>query len=94
MLKHVIKNVNPVVVHTPVVCKGGITDDIAHNQQVIPTAHFSLVLGRNFTVGVSTVGTHKDQKGYGTRDYEKYTALRQIRFPFEVYDSDILGMSF
>lgn len=89
MEQHVIKNVNPVVVHTPVVCKGGITDDIAHNQQVIPTAHFSLVLGRNFTVGVSTVGTHKDQKGYGTRDYEKYTALRQIRFPFEVYDSDI-----
>ena len=30
--QHVVKHVNPVVVHTPVVCKGGITDDIAHNQ--------------------------------------------------------------
>lgn len=84
--QHTIKHVNAVVVHTPVVCKGGITDDIAHNQQIQPTAHMSLVLGRDFTVGISTVGTHKDQKGYQTRDYEKYTALRQIRFPFEVYD--------
>lgn len=86
--RHVIKHVNPVVVHTPVVCKGGITDDIAHNQQIRPTAHMSLVLGRDFTVGVSTVGTHKDQKGYQTRDYEKYTAFCQIRFPFEVYNGE------
>lgn len=84
-----VKHVNPVVIHTPVVCKGGVTDDIAHNQQVIPTGHFSLILGRSFQVGVSTVGTHKDQKGYGTRDYAKYTALRQIRFPFEVYDGQV-----
>ena len=84
-----VKHTNPVIVHTPVVCKGGITDDIAHNQQVMPTAYFSLVLGRSFSVGISTVGTHKDQKGYGTRDYEKYTAQRQIRFPFEVYDGAV-----
>lgn len=84
--QHTVRHVNAVVVHTPVVCKGGITDDIAHNQQIRPTAHMSLVLGRDFTVGISTVGTHKDQKGYQTRDYEKYTALYQIRFPFEVYD--------
>ena len=83
-----VNRINPVVVHTPVVCKGGVTDDIAHNQQITPTGYFSLVLGRSFAVGVSTVGTHKEQKGYGTRDYEKYTALRQVRFPFEVYDGD------
>lgn len=87
--EHPVKHVNPVVVHTPVVCKGGITDDIAHNQQTIPTGHFSLVLGRNFTAGISTFGTHKDQQGYRTRDYEKYTDLRQIRFPFEVYDGQL-----
>lgn len=87
--KKVVKRTNPIVVHTPVVCKGGITDDKAHNQQVIPTKNFSLVLGRNFAVGISTVGTHKNQKGYGTGDYEKYTALRQIRFPFEVYDGSV-----
>lgn len=84
-----VEHVNRVVVHTPVVCKGGITDDIAHNQQIVPTGHFSLVLGRSFSVGISTVGTHKDQKGYGTRDYETYTALRQIRFPFEIYDGEV-----
>lgn len=84
-----VQHVNSVVVHTPVVCKGGITDDTRHNQQFIPTKHFSLVLGRSFAVGISTVGTHKDQKGYGTRDYQKYTQLRQIRFPFEVYAGDV-----
>lgn len=83
---HVIKHVNAVVVHTPVVCKGGITDDTAHNQQIHPTTYMSLVLGRDFTVGISMVGTHRDQKGYKTRDYEKYTAFCQIRFPFEVYN--------
>ena len=86
---HVVKHTNTVVVHTPVVCKGGITDDRAHNQQIVPTGHFSLILGRSFMVGISTVGTHKDQKGYGTRDYETYTASRQIRFPFEVYDGQV-----
>lgn len=85
----VVKHRNPVVVHTPVTCKGGITDDIAHNQQVSPTPYFSLILGRSFTVGVSTIGTHKKEKGYGTRDYEKYVALRQVRFPFEVYDGTV-----
>lgn len=84
-----VKHTNPVVVHTPVVCKGGITDDIAHNQQITPTQNFSLVLGRNFTVGISTFGTHKDQPGYQTRDYSKYTQLRQICFPFEVYDGTV-----
>lgn len=77
-----------VVVHTPVVCKGGISDDRAHNQQVTPTAHLSLVLGRSFRVGVSTYGTHLDLTGYGTRDYGKYTDYWQIRFPFEVYAGD------
>lgn len=84
-----ITRVNEVVVHTPVVCKGGITDDIAHNQQITPTPYCSLILGRSFTVGISTVGSHKDQPGYGTRDYEKYVKLRQVQFPFEVYDGDI-----
>lgn len=81
-----IKHVNEVVVHTPVVCKGGITDDIAHNQQIVPTRYLSLVLGRNFTVGISTVGQHKDQPGYGIRDYDIFVMRRQISFPFEVYD--------
>lgn len=86
----VIYDVNEVVVHTPVVCKGGVTDDIAHNQQVIPTSYCSLILGRNFAVGISTSGDHKEQPGYGTGDYEKYTELLQVRFPFEIYDGETL----
>lgn len=84
-----VSRVNAVVVHTPVVCKGGITDDIAHNQQIRPTNHCSLVLGRSFAVGISTVGNHKEQPGYGKRDYETYVSLRQVRFPFEVYDGAV-----
>ncbi len=82
---HDITHTDGVVVHTPVVCKGGISDDRAHNQQVTPTAHFSLILGREFGAGISTCGTHLDQTGYGTRDYRKYTSCGQIRFPFPVY---------
>ncbi len=77
--------VNDVTVHTPVVCKAGMTDDRAHNQQVVPTNYLSLVLGRPFTVGISTYGTHRDLPGYGKRDYKKYVSGRQIRFPFTVY---------
>ncbi len=80
-----VRQVNDVTVHTPVVCKGGITDDIAHNQQVVPTKYLSLVLGRSFTVGISTYDTHREAPGYGTRDYKKYVGRRQIRFPFTVY---------
>lgn len=81
-----VRDVNELVVHTPVVCKGAITDDRAHNQQVTPTPYASLVLGRSFLTELSTYGTHLDLTGYGTRDYGDYTALRQIRFPFPVYE--------
>jgi hypothetical protein len=84
----IVRHTNSITVHTPVVCKGGITDDIAHNQQITPTGYFSLVLGRSFSVGISTTGTHNNQKGYGTRDYEKYVEKRQVCFPFEVYEGD------
>lgn len=80
-----VMQVNDVTVHTPVVCKGGMTDDRAHNQQIVPTKYLSLVLGRSFTVGISTYGTHRELPGYGERDYEKYVSRRQIRFPFTVY---------
>lgn len=83
-----VRQANDVTVHTPVVCKGGITDDIAHNQQVVPTKYLSLILGRSFTVGISAQGTHRDAPGYGNRDYQKYVGRRQIRFPFTVYVGD------
>ena len=79
-----VPDVNPVAVHTPVVCVGMSTDDIGFNQQIIPTKYKSLILGRTFTVSVGTAGTHLDEKGYGTREYRKYVKARQVKFPFPV----------
>ena len=79
-----VPDINPVAVHTPVVCVGMSADGIAFNQQIIPTKYKSLILGRTFTVSVGTVGTHLGEKGYGIRDYRKYVKARQVRFPFPV----------
>ena len=79
-----VPDINPVAVHTPVVCVGMSTDDIGFNQQIIPTKYKSLILGRTFTVSVGTAGTHLDEKGYGTREYRKYVKARQVKFPFPV----------
>lgn len=73
------------MIHTPVVCRGKCSNDIANNQQVVPTKHASFILGRDFYVGIDTYGRHRDILGYQTREYEKYTAQKQVRFPFEVY---------
>ena len=79
-----VPDINPVAVHTPVVCVGMSGDGIAFNQQIIPTKYKSLILGRTFTVSVGTAGTHLGEMGYGTRDYRKYVKARQVRFPFPV----------
>ena len=79
-----VPDVNPVAVHTPVVCVGMSGDEIAFNQQIIPTKYKSLILGRTFTVSVGTAGTHLGETGYGTRDYRKYVKARQVKFPFPV----------
>lgn len=77
-------SVNDVIVHTPVVCAGTASDDIAFNQQIVPTVKNSLILGREFTVSVKTEGTHINEKGYGQREYAKYVKDRQVCFPFPV----------
>ena len=79
-----VPDINPVAVHTPVVCVGMSTDDIGLNQQIIPTKYKSLILGRTFTMSVGTAGTHLGETGYGTRDYRKYVKARQVKFPFPV----------
>ncbi len=85
-----VPNTNEVMVHTPTLCEASVSDDKAHNQEIIPTGLKSLVLGRDFTVGISTVGKHKGTTGYGLKDYAKYTLKKQVRFPFEVYKGDSL----
>ena len=84
-----INNINEVTVHTPVVCYAEMTDDIAHNQKVVPdTTRKSLILGRVFTVTLPTEGRHNNIPGYGNRDFGKYTRSKQVRFPFDVYQGN------
>lgn len=82
--------VNPVTIHTPVVCQGFITDDKQFNQLCQPDeSKKTWILGRNFEVAIKVHGQHKDIKGYGLRDYGKYVKAYQVNFPFEVYYGDV-----
>ncbi len=85
-----VSNTNPVMVHTPTFCDASISDDKANNQEIIPTKLKSLVLGRDFVISVRAVGKHKPAKGYGLRDFSKYTLKKQAKFPFEVYKGNTL----
>jgi hypothetical protein len=77
--------VNPITIHTPVVCDAAITDNRADNQLVVPREdRASLVLGKEFSVNVDSRGTHAEFKGYGSRDYGCYVGEWQVRFPFQV----------
>ncbi|WP_343208980.1 DUF5704 domain-containing protein [Anaerolentibacter hominis] len=78
--------VNPVLVHTPVVCDGAVEDCRRFCQLLEPEQErAALVLDRTFQVVLLTQGNHKAARGYYFRDYGKYTAKRQVRFPFDVY---------
>jgi hypothetical protein len=81
-----ISDINPVVVHTPVVCDGMVEDNRKDNQMITPdTAFASLVLDRPFYVTLPTTGSHRDIIGYGYQDYSKYISSKQIKFAFDVY---------
>lgn len=78
--------VNPVSIHTPVVCHGFITDEKQYNQLCQPDENTKTwILGRNFEVAISAYGQHKEQLGYGIQDYDKYVKAYEVQFPFEVY---------
>ncbi|MBP5160207.1 MAG: hypothetical protein ILP10_07915 [Lachnospiraceae bacterium] len=80
-----IEEINPVHVHTPVVCDGVVTSDNRKYLQLHDYAGDAvpIVAGRSdapeseghendscdFYVRVSNYGTHIHEKGYGTRDY-------------------------
>lgn len=84
-----IPYVNPVTIHTPVVCRGFVTDERQYNQLCKPDGEKkTLILGREFEVAISTYGQHDEKLGYGCRDYGKYTKACQIKLPFEVYYGD------
>ncbi|WP_341178883.1 DUF5704 domain-containing protein [Paenibacillus sp. FSL K6-1230] len=84
-----IGNLNSVTVHTPVVMYPAITDDKAFNQRVSPTSgRAALIMDRPFTVTMPTSGVHRDIRGFGHRDYAKYTAYKQVLFEFDVYNEE------
>lgn len=90
--KFSIQGINSVTVHTPVVNYASVSDDQPHNQKTVPDPTSSaLILERPFTVRIPTAGQHLDANsypGYGNRDYAKYFRIKQIRFPFDVYNAD------
>ena len=80
-----IDYVNPVAVHTPVVCDYNITDAKKWCQLISPDkALFQLVIEKDFDIDILTTGNHLDIKGYGDRDYTKYTLKKEVIFPFDV----------
>lgn len=90
--KFSIQGINSVTVHTPVVNYAWVSDDQPHNQKTVPDPTSSaLILERPFIVRIPTSGQHLDvtsYPGYGNRDYAKYFRIKQIRFPFDVYNAD------
>ncbi|PQP84972.1 hypothetical protein C0Q44_10845 [Paenibacillus sp. PCH8] len=89
--KFPILGINPVTVHTPVVNYAWVSDDQPHNQKTNPDAtRAALILERPFLVRIPTSGQHLDvasYPGYGNRDYAKYFRIKQVRFPFDVYNA-------
>ncbi|MGC5776548.1 Ig-like domain-containing protein [Paenibacillus pabuli] len=87
-----INGINTVTVHTPVVNYAFVSDDQPHNQKTIPnTTRSALILERPFIVRIPTSGQHLEvasYPGYGNRDYAKYFRMKQVRFPFDVYNAD------
>lgn len=81
-----IEDINPVRVHTPVCSDLSVSSDDKYNQHPSPAqGTSSLILGRPFTIEIKNEGTHKDVKGYGTKDYSKYIKDREVRFGFDTY---------
>ena len=80
-----IQQINPVVVHMPVVCTGSLSDDKDYNQMINPSKDkVSWVLGRTAVVTFGTEGEHLSIPGYGNRSYEKYVQKKLVCFPFDI----------
>ena len=76
---------NTVVVLTPVVCYPTLSDAKKYCQLVsVDNSKKQLVLGEDFTIDYPYSGQHVTYKGYGNRNYKKYTTHRCVKFPFDV----------
>ena len=82
-------DVNPVIVHTPVVCDPIIESDVQYNQEKKPDdTRTAMILGRTTKLSFPTIGRYINKKGYINADYRKYTLDRIVKFPFDVYVED------
>lgn len=77
--------VNPLTVHTPVVCDASVTDNKADNQRIIPEQdRASLILEKPFQVYACNEGRHIEKKGYQTQNYNRFVRDNEVCFPFPV----------
>lgn len=85
-----INGINTVTVHTPVVDYAVLPDDNRpFDQRMEPDmSRTVLVLDRPFTINFDEKGQHLSIPGYGNRDYQKYTLMKRVVFPFDTYNEN------
>ena len=87
---------NPVTAHTPVVCYPSLSDRTFGPGEKYPKAkdgQKQYLKEESFAVTYPLSGEHLAIPGYGSRDYSAYTAKRQVRFSFDVYEgTDYTGI--
>jgi hypothetical protein len=81
-----IQSINDVTVHTPVVCYPLLNEVSKETQQfTYDEARQQLVIGETFRIEYPRSGQHRNNRGYGERDYSQYFDVKQVAFPFDVY---------
>ncbi len=81
-----IKGINPVTIHTPVICKPTLLNQQDYSQTLNHNTNaIQLQIGHTMILNYPTKGQHRGIKGYGLRDYEAYVKKRQVKFPFDIY---------
>ncbi len=81
-----IQTINDVIVHTPVVCYPVLNEVSKETQQfTYDEARQQLVIGETFRIEYPRSGQHRNNRGYGERDYSQYFDVKQVAFPFDVY---------
>ncbi|MCR5792023.1 MAG: DUF5704 domain-containing protein [Lachnospiraceae bacterium] len=89
--EYTVEDANDVLVHTPVVCVPAVVDQFRQSQVYEPEdTDCSFIIGRTFQVGINTDGLHKGIKGYGWENYRAYTAKKRVKFPFPVYEDNMI----
>ena len=82
---------NPVTAHTPVVCYPSLSERVFTAGEKYPKAkngQIQYLKEESFAVTYPMTGEHLAIPGYGNRDYGAYTAKRQVRFSFDVYEGE------